>query len=57
MQTSAWGSDEHILSEPDTSKDITVVSETIVKSEPFTGQEAPGVIAPPKEWTSGLSRQ
>lgn len=57
MQASAWGSDEHILSEPDTSsKDITVVSETIVKSEPNTGEEPPSAghaMTSPKEWASG----
>ncbi|KAJ5504565.1 hypothetical protein N7463_007439 [Penicillium fimorum] len=61
MQVSAWGSDEHILaqSEP-TSKDITVVSETVVQSEPWTFQEGSGVgtsTSPPKEWKSQLSHR
>lgn len=34
-QISAWGSDEHILNDEPTGKDITVVSETVVQSEPW----------------------
>lgn len=61
MQSSAWGSDEHILaqSEP-SSKDITVVSETVVQSEPWAFQEGSGVgssTTPPKEWKSQLSHR
>ncbi|KXG51088.1 uncharacterized protein PGRI_066600 [Penicillium griseofulvum] len=59
MQASAWGSDEHILaqSEP-TSKDITVVSETVVQSEPWNFQEpGGGSTTPPKEWNSHLSHR
>lgn len=61
MQTSAWGSDEHILaqSEP-SSKDITVVSETVVHSEPWALEEGSGASAsttPPKEWRSQLSHR
>ena len=61
MQTSAWGSDEHILaqSEP-SSKDITVVLETVVRSEPWTLEEGSGVgtsTTPPKEWGSQLSHR
>ncbi|CDM36234.1 hypothetical protein DTO013E5_9942 [Penicillium roqueforti] len=61
MQTSAWGSDEHILapSEP-SSKDITVVSETVVHSEPwgFQGPSGAGCsTTPPKEWNSQLSHR
>lgn len=58
MQVSAWGSDEHILSEPQpSSKDITVVSETVVQSEPW-GWDQSGVgqsTTPPKEWGSRLA--
>lgn len=58
-QVSAWGSDEHILTTPEpTSKDITVVSETIVHSEPFATEEMQGenhAAASPKEWDSRLS--
>lgn len=58
-QVSAWGSDEHILTEPETtSKDITVVSETIVHSEPWATEErqAGGQAATsPKEWKNRLS--
>ncbi|CAI7595647.1 unnamed protein product [Penicillium crustosum] len=61
MQTSAWGSDEHILaqSEP-SSKDITVVSETVVRSEPWTLEEGSGAgtsTTPPQEWRSRLSQR
>ncbi|KAJ6149851.1 hypothetical protein N7471_001050 [Penicillium samsonianum] len=61
MQSSAWGSDEHILaqSEP-SSKDITVVSETVVQSEPWAFQEGSGVgssTTPPKEWKSQVSHR
>lgn len=62
MQVSAWGSDEHILaeSEPGSSKDITVVSETVVKSEIWAGDngrtEQPSIsTTPPKEWSSRFS--
>jgi hypothetical protein len=61
MQTSAWGSDEHILAQNEpSSKDITVVSETVVQSEPWTFQEGSGVgssTTPPKEWNSRLSQR
>ncbi|KAJ9482206.1 hypothetical protein VN97_g11233 [Penicillium thymicola] len=61
MQSSAWGSDEHILaqSEP-SSKDITVVSETVVHSEPWNLEEGSGAASsttPPKEWRSQLSHR
>lgn len=61
MQSSAWGSDEHILaqSEP-SSKDITVVSETVVHSEPWNLEEGSGAASsttPPKEWRSQLSQR
>ncbi|KAJ5555953.1 hypothetical protein N7513_003595 [Penicillium frequentans] len=56
MQVSAWGSDEHILGEDEpSSKDITVVSETIVKSEPWKTDDTPShaqATSPPKEWKS-----
>ncbi|RHZ45090.1 uncharacterized protein CDV56_101715 [Aspergillus thermomutatus] len=58
-QVSAWGSDEHILTGPEpTSKDITVVSETIVQSEPWVREEGQGVghaATSPKEWDGRLS--
>jgi hypothetical protein len=61
MQASAWGSDEHILAESEpSSKDITVVSETVVQSEPWTRQEELGAghsTTPPKEWMSRLSNR
>ncbi|CAG7953540.1 unnamed protein product [Penicillium nalgiovense] len=61
MQTSAWGSDEHILAQNEpSSKDITVVSETVVQSEPWTFHEGSGVgssTTPPKEWNSRLSQR
>ena len=48
-QVSAWGSDEHILNDsPPTSKEITVVSETVVQSEPW--ELKPTQHSPPKEW-------
>lgn len=56
-QVSAWGSDEHILSDPSDSKDITVVSETIVQSEPWFGEDGHGsshASTPPKERESPL---
>ncbi|KAJ5349401.1 hypothetical protein N7541_007128 [Penicillium brevicompactum] len=60
MQTSAWGSDEHILaqSEP-SSKDITVVSETVVQSEPWAVEGASGAAhsTSPKEWGNRLSNR
>ncbi|KAJ5758687.1 hypothetical protein N7520_005843 [Penicillium odoratum] len=46
------GSDEHILTEHDSSKDITVVSETVVQSEPW-GWDETGLghsATPPKDW-------
>jgi hypothetical protein len=58
MQISAWGSDEHILTEPEpSSKDITVVSETVVQSEPWSWEEANGKqsTSSPKEWGSRLA--
>ncbi|KAJ6094200.1 hypothetical protein N7467_003045 [Penicillium canescens] len=58
MQISAWGSDEHILTEPEpSSKDITVVSETVVQSEPWNWDEANGKhsTSSPKEWGSRLA--
>ncbi|KAJ5220365.1 hypothetical protein N7468_009569 [Penicillium chermesinum] len=50
---SAWGSDEHILNDsPPTSKDITVVSETVVQSEPWdANKHSP---PPRREWDSEL---
>jgi hypothetical protein len=57
-QVSAWGSDEHILTEPEsTSKDITVVSETIVRSEwaAKEGEGADHAATSPKEWDGRLS--
>lgn len=57
-QISAWGSDEHILTEPQpSSKDITVVSETVVQSEPWSWEEAGGShsTTPPKEWRNTLT--
>ncbi|KAJ5896873.1 uncharacterized protein N7473_006272 [Penicillium subrubescens] len=58
-QVSAWGSDEHILTDPEpTSKDITVVSETIVHSEPWATEERQRkdhAGTSPKEWDSRLS--
>ncbi|KAJ5295066.1 hypothetical protein N7508_009887 [Penicillium antarcticum] len=57
-QVSAWGSDEHILTEPEpTSKDITVVSETVVQSEPWSLDEPGGShsTTPPKEWRNPLT--
>ncbi|KOS36247.1 hypothetical protein ACN38_g13026 [Penicillium nordicum] len=61
MQTSAWGSDEHILAENEpSSRDITVVSETVVQSEPWTFQEGSGVgssTTPPQEWNSRPSHR
>ncbi|EKV04664.1 putative srpk [Penicillium digitatum] len=61
MQASAWGSDEHILghSEP-SSNNITVISETIVRSEPWIIEDGSGTIdstTPPKDWRSPLSHQ
>ncbi|KAJ5622430.1 hypothetical protein N7528_005662 [Penicillium herquei] len=63
MQVSAWGSDEHILAEPDSSsKDITVVSETFVRSEVWAGEpetasnvQSTTSTTPPKEWSSRFS--
>lgn len=58
MQVSAWGSDEHILSEPQpSSKDITVVSETVVQSEPWGWDQSGGgqSTTPPKKWGSRLA--
>ncbi|EPS29426.1 hypothetical protein PDE_04375 [Penicillium oxalicum 114-2] len=52
-QVSAWGSDEHILTEPEpTSKEITVVSETIVETEAWTKDpaQAPGRVSSPNQW-------
>ncbi|OOQ83299.1 putative srpk [Penicillium brasilianum] len=57
-QVSAWGSDEHILELESTSKDITVVSETIVRSEPWATKEGEGAdhaATSPKEWDGRLS--
>jgi len=62
MQASAWGSDEHILAESEpSSKDITVVSETVVESESWAGQSGHGgghgaghSSTLPKEWGSPL---
>jgi hypothetical protein len=60
-QVSAWGSDEHILTVPEpASKDITVVSETIIQSEPWAGEEGHGeshASTSPKEWENRLSRR
>ncbi|KAJ5379165.1 hypothetical protein N7509_012284 [Penicillium cosmopolitanum] len=60
MQVSAWGSDEHILTEPEpSSKDITVVSETVVQSEPWNWEGPGGAhsTTPPKEWRGQLSER
>lgn len=63
LQTSAWGSDEHILPQGEPGgKDITVVSETVVQSEPWTLEEGNGSGAgpstsPPKEWMSPTARR
>ncbi|CAG8288397.1 unnamed protein product [Penicillium salamii] len=60
MQASAWGSDEHILAESEpSSKDITVVSETVVQSEPWAvqGTSGGGHSTSPKEWNSRLSHR
>ncbi|KAJ5112229.1 hypothetical protein N7532_000274 [Penicillium argentinense] len=60
LQTSAWGSDEHILTEPEpNSKDITVVSETVIQSEQWTFDESAQAhsTTPPKEWKSSLSER
>ena len=60
LQASAWGSDEHILAESEpSSKDITVVSETVVQSEPWAAQAASGAghSTSPKEWNSRLSHR
>ncbi|KAJ5467565.1 hypothetical protein N7475_005317 [Penicillium sp. IBT 31633x] len=59
MQASAWGSDEHILG-PDkpSSKDITVVSETVVQSEPWNleaGSRTGASTSPPKEWMNPIA--
>jgi hypothetical protein len=58
MQTSAWGSDEHILAETQpSSKGITVVSETVVESESWADPSAHGAgqsTSPPKEWGNRL---
>ncbi|KAJ5773854.1 hypothetical protein N7457_008750 [Penicillium paradoxum] len=62
LQASAWGSDEHILShEVPGAKGITVVSETVVQSEPWAMEEGtasgPGPsTSPPKEWMSPVRR-
>lgn len=58
-QRAAWGSDEHILSPEQSdgqgqSKDITVVSETVVQSEPWTHE--PGESTTPPELGPGLSQ-
>ncbi|KAI9931139.1 hypothetical protein ASPWEDRAFT_100364 [Aspergillus wentii DTO 134E9] len=55
-QVSAWGSNEHILPGPSpSSNDITVVSETVVQSEPWFGEDGHGAsTTPPKEWESPL---
>ncbi|OJJ78444.1 uncharacterized protein ASPGLDRAFT_138897 [Aspergillus glaucus CBS 516.65] len=54
-ETTAWGSDEHILaveSGHGQSKDITVVSETVVQSDPWND---PGpATTPPDHWGSPL---
>lgn len=60
-QVSAWGSDEHILS-PDQpgSKDITVVSETVVQSEPWSLEAGPRTgpsTSPPKEWMNPIAHR
>lgn len=60
MQTSAWGSDEHILAQSvPSSKDITVVSETVVQSEPWAVEGASGAAhsTSPKEWGNRLSNR
>ncbi|BCR88783.1 uncharacterized protein ACHE_41347A [Aspergillus chevalieri] len=57
-ETTAWGSDEHILaveSGQAQSKDITVVSETVVQSEPW---HDPGpATTPPDHWGSPLGHR
>ncbi|KAJ5784190.1 uncharacterized protein N7503_009402 [Penicillium pulvis] len=59
MQTSAWGSDENVLIERDSSsKNITVVSETVVQSEPLSWDGESSVshsTTPPSQWNSQLS--
>jgi hypothetical protein len=56
IQASAWGSDEHILAElGPSSKDITVVSETVIESESWAGQGANVAgqsTTPPNKWGS-----
>ncbi|KAJ5097672.1 hypothetical protein N7456_008393 [Penicillium angulare] len=57
LQVSAWGSDEHLTADPQSdSKEITVVSETIVQSEPWNLDDENGHSSstPPKEWQSHL---
>ncbi|KAK2809206.1 hypothetical protein FQN50_004042 [Emmonsiellopsis sp. PD_5] len=48
----AWGSDEHILSPGNPPKEITVVKETIVRSDPWTEAERgrAGGAGAPVEW-------
>ncbi|KAJ5670879.1 hypothetical protein N7507_000006 [Penicillium longicatenatum] len=59
MQASAWGSDENVLIERDSSsKNITVVSETVVQSEPLSwdvGSSVSHSTTPPSQWKSHLS--
>ncbi|KAF7718969.1 Uncharacterized protein PECH_006315 [Penicillium ucsense] len=52
-QVSAWGSDEHILTSPEpTSKEITVVSETIVQTEQWNRDREPQPtrVSSPNQW-------
>jgi len=58
LQTSAWGSDENVLIERHSSKNITVVSETVVQSEPLSWDGESSVshsTTPPSQWKSQLS--
>ncbi|OAX84594.1 hypothetical protein ACJ72_01021 [Emergomyces africanus] len=57
--TNAWSSDEHILS-PGTNapqKEITVVQETIVRSDPWTQDQRNQTSAAPPEWARRGSPQ
>lgn len=56
-ETTAWGSDEHILrNENDNSKtnDITVVSETVIQSEPWANEQGAASTSPDR-WGSPLA--
>lgn len=57
-ETLAWGSDEHILrpeNDIGQSKDITIVSETVVQSEPWANEPGPASTSP-ERWGSPLPK-